>query len=81
MAYDQFKCIYDNDNGCIRETKKCSEYKGIDKYICEKSLISSDKDKKCFMINGRCTENYINCESYKGNNILYPFEAYFLAIS
>ena len=68
LAYDQFKCIYDKDNGCIRETKKCSEYKGISKSICEKSLISSDKDKKCFMINGKCTENYINCESYKGNN-------------
>ena len=68
MSNDAFKCIYDKNKGCISERKKCSEYKGISKQTCEESLISSGEDKKCFMINGRCTENYINCESYKGNN-------------
>ena len=58
-------CIYnENTEECILHYKKCSEYKGTNEYICMNKYASREKDKNCFMENGRCVAKYIYCENY-----------------
>lgn len=61
---DSYKCVYDKDIGCIRESKKCEDAKDI--YECNK-IIPTDTLKHCLYYNGECTEQYINCGKYSEN--------------
>ena len=44
-------------------------------------LPTSDESKICAFVNGKCIENYGNCEDYKGKDknvceSIYPYEEY-----
>lgn len=72
LVQDNEVCIYDEENReCLQLKKECSEYKGTNEYICMNKYDSLDKDKKCFMENGRCVEKYIYCENYTDTNEAY----------
>ena len=65
-------CIYDEkEEICILHYKDCSVYKGNNKDICMNNYDSLDKDKKCFMENGKCVAKYIYCENYTDTNAEY----------
>lgn len=68
VTSEEKKCILEKDKDCKTITKLCSEYSGKDKDECRKYR-ALDKDyKKCIMVNDKCTEQYLYCSDYVGNN-------------
>ena len=65
------KCVLKNNN-CETEDRTCGDtFQKPSKDYCE-SLKSSDDNKGCFFLEEEnketCTEYYVKCESYKGND-------------
>ena len=67
LISDTEKCVYNENEGCIKIKKECSEYKGKSSDKCE-HLDTKDANKKCFMENGKCVAKYIYCDKYEGND-------------
>ena len=58
------KCVFSNDNHCIRQTKDCSEFSNYD-YCVDHTL--DDDNKKCIYKNGECKSVYKTCEAYNND--------------
>ena len=61
-----YKCILDNDFGCMRTVRECTEAKNSAQCSAISSAIlnKSDNKRKCIYYNGECREEYATCESY-----------------
>lgn len=66
-----FKCI--NKGGTCTTPVYCSDYKYDEELDedgggCHKLSPEKDKNKACGFLDNKCTEHYINCEDYEGEN-------------
>ena len=61
------KCVW-KDNACKTEDRLCDDtFHQLVASYCT-ALKSSDKQKKCFYLEGKCMEYYEKCESYTGKD-------------
>ena len=64
------KCVFE-DNACTQKDKKCSDYKSYEpEENCTKisQVLSEPSKKACKFVGSECIEDYIFCESYKGQD-------------
>lgn len=64
---DLNKCGLVNDKSCQQIPKLCNDYTGTDENECSQYSTDNSK-KKCYIINEKCTEHYIYCSDYHGND-------------
>ena len=65
LSNNGFKCVLDEKEGCIRKNKGCSE--ATNAADCSRMIPSDRSKKQCIFYDGKCTEQFINCNNYDEN--------------
>lgn len=61
------RCIFKENEGCIRQSYKCSDAKSESHCNSLSSIYPTESKKKCVFINNQCKEQYKTCEDYAEN--------------
>ena len=67
--WNNYKCVWDENNKCVGQKKNCAEYTGSDSRTCQ-NYISTNNRKKCSLVNEQCIEKISICEDYKSSDDL-----------